>query len=176
LTAAPLPWYLAWLDWVAPPAHAADGDWQVRLQVENKVTGWQDTTNLLGQKATAQTGYDRHDLSEMAPFATPYLSLVFPHPEWLSSPNGQQRAGDYASDFRPQSARPMDWTFELRGSPTGGKVFITWQADPAILQRSRLVDLQTGAVIDPRAGRYAQGYPVALKASPQRYQWRYLGR
>ncbi|MFM8442653.1 MAG: choice-of-anchor R domain-containing protein [Methylococcus sp.] len=171
-----LPWYLAWLDVLVPPAQAADSEWQVRLQVENKVTGWKDTTNLLGQKATAQTGYDRHDLLGMPPFATPYLSLVFPHADWPTL-NGQKRAGDYDTDFRPAAGnRPTDWAFELRGSPTGGKVWITWQADPAILQRSRLVDLQTGAVIDPRAVRYAQSYPVALKASPQRYQWRYLGR
>ena len=25
LAGAPLPWYLGWLDWVAPPARAADG-------------------------------------------------------------------------------------------------------------------------------------------------------
>ncbi|MFM8442652.1 MAG: hypothetical protein ACKN9W_04820 [Methylococcus sp.] len=167
---------MPWLDGVAPPARAANGDWQVRLTVTNKVTGWQDTTNLLGQKATAKPGYDAHDLAELAPFATPYLSLVFPHADWPTL-NGQKRAGDYATDFRPAAGnRSTDWTFELRASPTGGKVFITWQADPVILKRSRLVDLQTGTVIDPTAPKYAQGYPVALKTSLRRYQWRYLGR
>lgn len=166
---------LPWLDGVAPPARAADGDWQVRLTVTNKVTGWKDTTNLLGQKATAKPGYDAHDLAELAPFATPYLSLVFPHPGWPAV-NGQKRAGNYATDFRPAAGnRPMDWAFELRGSPRGGKVFITWQADPAVLKRCRLVDRRTGQTIDPTVPVYAQGYPVALKSSPQRYLWRYLG-
>jgi len=174
---ASLPWYLGWLDWVSAPARAADGDWQVRLGVENRVTGWKDTTNLLGQKTTAQTGYDAHDLIGMAPFATPYLSLVFPHLDWLATADGQKRAGDYDTDFRPaQGNPPTTWTFELRTSPTGGKVFITWQGDPAILKRSRLVDLQTGRIVEPTARAYAQGYPVVLKAGVQRYRWRYLGR
>jgi len=172
---ASLPWYLGWLDWVAPPARAADSEWQVRLGVENRVTGWKDATNLVGQKLTAQTGYDRHDLIGMAPFAAPYLSLVFPHGDW-STLNGQKRAGDYDTDFRPAQGNPATtWSFELRASPTGGKVFITWQGDPAILKRSRLVDLQTGRTIDPTAKAYAQGYPVTLKSSVQRYRLRYLG-
>jgi hypothetical protein len=106
----------------------------------------------------------------MAPFATPYLSLVVPHPDW-----GPQ-AGDYASDFRPRSQQPQDWTFEVRADPLGGQVFLSWQGDSRILKRSRLVDLQTGQTLQPTDQRWAeQGYPITLSNPVQRYQWRYLG-
>ena len=63
----------------------------------------------------------------------------------------------------------------MHGNPTGGKVWITWQGDAAILKRSRLVDLQTGRAINPTARTYVQGYPVMLQQQTQRYQWRYDG-
>jgi hypothetical protein len=166
-----LPWYLGWLDWIIAPAQAADGEWQIKLKVDNKVTAWKDHSNLLGQKLTAKPRADAHDLSEMPPFATPYLSLVFPHPNWGA------KAGDYATDFRPgQGLKPTNWTFELRGSPTGQKLVLSWEGDAAILKRSRLVDLQTGKTIKPATRTYVQkGYTLILKRPVQRYIWRYLG-
>lgn len=168
-----LPWYLAWLDWLAAPAQAAPpekGDWWVRLKLNNEATGWQSGTVRLGQLGTAQAGYDPNDVPKMAPFATPYLSLVVPHPEW-----GAQ-AGDYASDFRPRSRQPMDWILEVRADPLGGVASLTWQGDPAILKRSRLVDLQTGKTLQPTDRRWVgKGYPITLGNTVQRYQWRYLG-
>lgn len=182
-SAPALPWYLAWLDLIAPPARAADFattqakapavvNWQVRLKLDNHATGWHDHTNLLGQWQAAEPGYDARDLTEMAPFATPYLTLVFPHPEW------GPKAGDYATDFRPAlGKRLQDWTFEVRADPVGGVVFLSWEGDAKILKRSRLIDVQTGKTIQPAAGKWAKkGYPITLKSPVQRYVWRYLGK
>ena len=107
----------------------------------------------------------------MAPLAKPYLTVMFPHPDW-----GPQ-AGDYGADFRPALGKPQDWTFEVRADPLGGKVFLSWEGDRAILKRSRLVDLQTGKTLKPADDRWTQrGYPVTLIGTVQRYVWRYLGK
>ena len=175
LASAKLPWYLAWLDWVAPPAQAAapDGaDWRVQLKLLNHVTQWKSGTVKLGQVGLAQLGYDAHDVPKLPPFAKPYLSLVFPHPEW-----GDQ-AGDYGTDVRPALGKqPQDWTFEVRADPVGGVVFLSWEGDAKILKRSRLIDVQTGKTIQPAAKKWAKkGYPITLKNPVQRYVWRYLGK
>jgi hypothetical protein len=180
--AAPtLPWYLAWLDLLAPPARADEMataqakapavDWTVKLTLDNHVTGQKSGTVRLGQLGLAQLGYDAHDLPKLAPFAKPYLSLVFPHPEW-----GPQ-AADYATDYRPLSRRPDEWTFEVRAEPVGGVVFLSWEGDAKQLKRMRLIDQQTGKTIQPAAKKWTRkGYPITLNNPVQRYTWRYLGK
>ena len=190
LATAKLPWYLGWLDWVAPPAAAQPApkapavsghahpqalanpaDWYIRLKLDNHVTGWEDHGGLLGQLSGAQAGQDGRDLPKLAPFAKPYLSLFFPHPEW------GPKAGDYATDFRPPSSRPDDWTFEVRAEPVGGVVFLSWEGDAKQLKRMRLIDQQTGKTIQPAAKKWAKkGYPITLTNPVQRYTWRYLGK
>ncbi len=55
----------------------------------------------------------------MAPYATPYLTLVFPRPHWTTNP------GDYASDFRAtQGKKDSDWDFEVRADPPGTSVIL----------------------------------------------------
>lgn len=172
---AALPWYLAWLDWIASPAEAASqptSDWWVSLKLKNHVNGGESGTVRLGQLGTAQAGYDAHDLPKLAPFAAPYLSLAIPHAEWPA------KAGDYATDYRPALVKqPQDWSFEVRADPATGVVFINWEGDAKILKRSRLIDVQTGKIIQPAAKKWAKkGYPITLQNSVQRYVWRYLGK
>ena len=169
------PWYLRLLDWVIPTA-AADtatqpGEWHVRLNVDNPKTGWKDHNTVLGQLLTAKDGYDTADLVEMAPFASPYLTLVFPHPEWTGG-----KAGNYASDLRSASGLPMVWNVDLQADPVGSQVVLTWQGDPAILARSKLTDTLTGKVINPADPQWAKGYPVTLTTSVRHLTWSYLGR
>ena len=173
---AALPWYLAWLDWIAGPAEAAPqpttSEWWVSLKLKNHVNGGESGTVRLGQLGTAQTGYDAHDLPKLAPFAAPYLSLVFPHPDW------DPKAGDYATDYRPtQGNQPQDWTFEVRADPATGVVFLSWEGDARKLKRMRLIDVQTGKTIQPAAKKWSRkGYPITLQNPVQRYIWRYLGK
>lgn len=170
----------------AQAAHAqamAEGsEWFVRLKVDEPATGYHDHTNVLGQLLTAQAGYDPADLIELPPYATPFLTLVFPHPEW------GERAGDYASDYRaaqrlnrrgrPQPGLPAaDWTFVIRADRPGTPVVLSWEGSPDILKRSRLVDRATGRTLNPAAKPYVTGgYAVTLKGGTRTFTWRFLGQ
>ena len=179
-----MPWYLGWLDYVVSPAAAAPvpavsdhvnpqrlakpTDWYIRLKVDNPVTGWKDHDALLGQLSDAKTGFDGHDIPKMAPFSTPYLTLVFPHPDW-----GTTNAADYASDFHPVDLNAHSWSFEVRANPVGSKVFLSWEGSPALLQRSQLLEVATGKIILPTDPLWTiKGYPLTLNAAVQRYVWK----
>ena len=185
LASVDMPWYLGWLDWVVSPATAASvpavsnnvnpqplpdpSDWYIRLKVDNPVTGWKDHGALLGQLTDAALGFDKHDVVKMAPFTAPYLTLVFPHPDW------GVKAADYASDFHLVSNTVDSWRFEVRSSPVGSIVFFSWEGDPALLSRSQLLEVATGKVINPTDPAWtAKGYPVTLNAPAQSYVWTVL--
>lgn len=157
-------------DWLIPSAAAAEhaAGWQVRLRVVNPKTGAQ-TRALLGQRSGAEPGYDPADLTALAPFASPYLTLVFPQPGW-----GVNK-GDYAADFRPADGVPEQWNLELRSDPAGSQVVLRWEGDPAVLAHSRLTDRQTGQVIVPTDPAWANGYPLSLTARVRPLSWEYLG-
>jgi len=167
-------WSQSARDWLIPPAAAAEpaaepfAGWQVRLRVTNPKTGAKARA-LLGQRTAAEPGYDPADLTALAPFASPYLTLVFPQPGW-----GVNK-GDYAADFRPADGVPDQWNLELRSDPVGSRVVLRWEGDPATLVRSRLTDRLTGQVIDPSDPAYAQGYPLTLTTKVRALSWEYLG-
>lgn len=167
-------WSQSARDWLIPPATAAEpaaeplAGWQVRLRVTNPKTGAKARA-LLGQRTAAAPGYDPADLTALAPFASPYLTLVFPQPGW-----GVNK-GDYAADFRPADGVPDQWNLELRSDPVGSRVVLRWEGDPATLVRSRLTDRLTGQVIDPSDPAYAQGYPLTLTTKVRALSWEYLG-
>lgn len=167
----PRAWGQALLDWLIPPAAAealpdASGEWKVRLRVENAKSGAK-TRALLGQRLDAEPGYDPADLTALAPFASPYLTLVLPQPGWGAN------KGDYTSDFRPADGAPAQWKLELRSNPAGSQVVLRWEADPQVLARSRLIDGKT--VIDPTHPAYANGYPLTLTTKVRPLIWEYLG-
>ncbi len=143
-----------------PPESAGPG-WHVRLIAE--ADGMRDAANVLGQLPQSLVGFDAHDLPELAPFAAPYLTVLFPHPEW-----GQQ-AGDYATDFRPLAgAQPDRWRFDVATSETGATVTLSWQGPTQWLRRSVLKDLESGQVVPARPdGRY-----IFTAAAPRhRFAW-----
>ncbi len=67
--------------------------WYLRLTVvapdEDNI---RDRGNVLGQLDDSRKGYDLHDLMELNPFSSPYLTLVFEHDDWAEP-------GNYSSDF-----------------------------------------------------------------------------
>jgi hypothetical protein len=153
-------------------------EWYVRLKVDDPATGFRDHNNVFGQLLTARDGYDPDDLVEMAPYAKPYLTLVFPHQDWKATP------GDYASDFRAaraskpgitQGRNPASWTFVIRAEPLGAQVILSWEGKAEVLKRSRLIDQTTGETLQPSAAAWANGYPVDLRKGPRTFIWRYLG-
>lgn len=161
-------------------ARAEGREWWVRLKLDQPATGFHDYTNTLGQLLSAQDGYDPADLVELPPFAAPYLTLDFPHPEWGA------RAGRYGSDLRsaqrlnhrgkPVAGLPAgDWTFEIRADQPGGELVLTWEAPPEILVRSLLIDQGTGKTIRPGARAYRDGYRLTLTGTSRTLVWRFLG-
>lgn len=103
-------------------------EWYVRLSVEEPTLGLRDRNNVLGQLEDAAVGYDRYDLPELAPAYQPYLTVVFPHPDWGA------KAGDYASDYRPtnRGLPAASWRFEIR-SDVARTVRLRWEGPAAIL-------------------------------------------
>ena len=43
---------------------------------------FRDAGNVLGQLPDSLDGPDGHDLEELAPFGSSYLTVIFPHEEW----------------------------------------------------------------------------------------------
>lgn len=154
---------------LVPSAAAAEQPgWRVRLFVENRSAGTKARA-ILGQYPGSQTGYDAGDLISLAPFSAPWLSLVFPHPDW------GVKQGDYASDFRAFDGRPGQWLLELRADTPSSQVVVRWEGEPAILKRSRLVDKLTGRVVIPSSPANANGYTLTLNPAIRQLVWEFLG-
>lgn len=157
-------------DILFPPAAAqtAPTSWKVTLRVEDPAKGFKASA-VLGKFPGSQAQFDPNDLSAMAPFARPWLTLVFPRTNWGA------RSGDYSGDFRPVDAAAAQWPLEVRADRAGGQLVLKWEGDPAILRRSRLKDNLTGRVIDLTAPAFANGYPLTLNTATRQLTWEYLG-
>ena len=114
--------------------------------------GMNDPTLVLGQVENGEFGHDARDLVELDPDREPWLTAVFPHPEW-----GEQ-AGDYGHDYHPWHDGSDEWHFVVRtGEELNSALVLRWRAPEDILARSQLVDLDTGEVIDMQKGRKLRG-------------------
>lgn len=155
----------------APAPAPSNASWFVRLKVDDYASRWKFDGTLLGQQPGAAVDWDPQDLPAMPPFSPPYLFLTFPRPTW------GQKAGDYTSDFRPAAVLTRgDWPFELRASKIGSTVHLRRDGDAAILRRSLLIDVDSGAQIkgdDPRWS--GNGLSVNVDKNVKKYIWRYLG-
>jgi hypothetical protein len=125
-------------------SNAAPNGWFIRLTAEAPAEKLSDPGNVLGLLNDSANTYDSHDLIEIPPFGTPYLTLVFPHPNWGA------KAGDYTTDFQKQDRRPHTWTFELRSDKTARNVTLRWEGDAAKLKKSILKDVKTGKIYSIR--------------------------
>ncbi len=130
-----------------------------------------DNGNILGRLEGASDGHDSSDMVEMPPFGPPYLTIVFPHPEW--GPD----AGDYTVDYR--EARPGAsglWSFEVR-SDQARPITLSWEVvslDPDdLLARSTLQDLASGISVQPEPGG---SYGVTMTGIAHTMAWLVNGR
>ena len=172
------------MDWLIPAAVAAETPaidpriWYVRLIAEEASQNLRTRNSVLGQLPDSVDGYDAHDLPKLPPFGAPYLSIAFPHSAWGT------RAGDYASDYRPNHAaggygpnRPpgagpsktpglpsATWRFEVRTDRAGYAVQLRWEGPPDWLGRMEPVNDDTGRcpASDPIVLR--NGVPVTMTA------------
>lgn len=127
----------------AAPDSQAKG-WYLRLIAE--AGALRDEGNVLGRLPDSAAGYDRHDLPELAPFGSRFLSIVFPHPEWGA------RAGDYTSDFRSLNGRGAPrWDFDVLSGDVD-EVTLRWQDPEERGLRLRLLDHATGESRELEAG------------------------
>ncbi len=152
-------------------AIAAKKAWFVRLIATMPDNGFEDRNCVFGQLPDSVFGYDDHDLRNLAPPFSPYMRVVFPHPEWGN------RAGDYSSDFRSirdNRKGHNEWTFEIRTdvSLIGHKVMLRWEGDPEILKKSILVDA-TGRRIEVSDPSYQNELEVFMADKVQRLTWKY---
>ncbi len=138
-------------------------EWGLRLIVSaGKLT---DPGNLLGQLKDSLDGYDAHDLDERPAGLSPYLTLVFPHPEW-----GLQ-THDYTTDYRTPASRRAgvtDWDFEVR-SDVPRTITLTWKTDRAdILDKSRLIDVENQVTVMPKKANH---YTIPMAGKTHRFKW-----
>lgn len=118
-------------------------EWYLQLIVSNTADNLRDDSNMLGQLKSAVNGYDPHDLVELAPFAAPYLTLVFPHPEW------EEKAGDYGTDFHQRNGVRQVWYFEVRTDDVARNITLHWAltSNTRKVRNMWLVDGITGKVL-----------------------------
>lgn len=115
-------------------------DWSVRLITSSG--HMEDPGNLLGQRSESSDGKDIRDLEEPDPFASPYLSIVFPHEDW----NGHEWG--YTTDFHGPSRKPEgEWAFTVKSSDEVSEVTLHWEGPKSVLQKARLIDERTGEEI-----------------------------
>ncbi len=97
-------------------------EWYARIIVEIPSENMKDQGNVLGQLKDSTNDYDSHDLFEMYPFGTRYLTIVFPHQEWEDS------SGNYTSDFHAMDTDINDeWTFLVKTSAINSNVTLRWE-------------------------------------------------
>lgn len=165
-------WLARIVDFFIPSAHAGkpawEQEWYLRLIAESPSEGLRDRGNVLGQLQDSVEAFDSHDLIELDPFSTPYLTIVFPHDDWGDksgnySSNYHEAIDYYAEDqwvFQVKSDNPyrdinLYWNglYLLEGiwsQDTGKRTFSkSKQADGgALLQRMWLEDMDTGERVE----------------------------
>ena len=134
----------------APSQRGAE--WYLRLIVQSPSGDLRDSNNVLGQLFDSVDGYDSHDLRELAPFAAPYLTIVFPHVDWVGHED------NYTSDYHAVKWQETDqWVFQVKSDDPWLDVDLYWgnvrvlqQGDVTseeLLEKMFLEDLDTGELI-----------------------------
>jgi hypothetical protein len=123
------------------PRYKNGEPWAVRLLVESG--NLSDPGNAIGQLESASDGQDQHDLRELAPFSSPYLTILFPHDDWAGSSWG------YTSDFHAMSKKPSgSWRFVVRASEGVPDAMLRWQGPDEIIKKAKLINEQTGKKVN----------------------------
>ncbi len=160
---------------IAPQAPQAQPGWTVRLIAQAAHPGTaplaaralRDAGNVLGQLPDSEPGYDRHDLEEPAPFAAPFLTVVFPHDDWGAS------SGVYTTDFHPLDPQQPDaWRFEVQASADVGRVTLTWEGSEAVLRGAELLDEATGRRFAIKPGG---SFSFEIAGASRSFRWLFPG-
>lgn len=163
-------------------AKKAESEWYVTLMVHSE-DGLKDKHNVLGQMKESSDGFDRHDLVELRPFASPYLALNFFHPEW------DKADAHFASDYHDLKYSNQDkWTFQVESDDLQRKMTLSWKQLTLInpkktakasqkmveklMNEMWLIDLKTQKVIKAYEEDTAQNYQFSMEEEEVRsFMW-----
>lgn len=151
---------------------ASQKGWYVRLIATDSENDLIDSGNVLGQLTDSSYQYDSHDLEELAPMGETFLTVVFPHAEWLDYP------GDYTSDYHPfmgagDGRRVDQWDFEVRTNDPTRTVTLSWEGLPKVFRRSRLIDVETGEMINVNK---VKQYTFTMSDTSRQFTWKFLNK
>ncbi len=102
-----------------------DMEWYLRVGVQTPEGDMVDRNAVVGWLYDAADGQDRYDLEELPPFTTPYLTLVFPHPEY-------DPAGDYANEYHDTCLSGGwnavdEWVFQIKSDDPKRRLVLWWE-------------------------------------------------
>ncbi|MHC5112595.1 MAG: cadherin-like domain-containing protein, partial [Planctomycetota bacterium] len=144
-------------------------EWYVRLIAEWPAGKLMDRNNVLGELVDANPGFDVHDLRELPPFSSQFLTVVFPHDDW------GENVGNYASDYRPLKKNKNvgdSWQFEVLIDQPAREITLSWVMQGDIPRAPLLINLDTGEVVDMQQSDPGS-YTFVMDATTQRFEWTY---
>ena len=119
--------------------------WAIRLIASSGDN--RDRGNVFGQLQGGEEGPDLHDLEELVPFGSKYLSLTFNNPLFPGVNWG------YTSDFRALEKKPRgEWPILVRASADVEEISLSWEGDRALFKNAWIRDEQTGERTRMKAG------------------------
>ncbi|MCP4896449.1 MAG: hypothetical protein GY906_05685, partial [bacterium] len=139
----------------------------VAVRLVARAGALEDSSNALGRLNDSLDDYDHHDLEELAPFGSTYMTIVFPHLDW----------GDHASDLFTSDYRELragaggSWDFEIR-SDSARQVNLSWQAWGShaanFMAQALLHDLENGTTTAPAN---VESLTVNVLPGSHRFRW-----
>jgi hypothetical protein len=112
-----------------PKTTDSGGEWYLRLIAQSPSGDLRDKNNVLGQLFDSEDGYDSHDLKELESVFSPYLTIVFPHDDWVGHED------NYASDYHAVKwQEPDQWVFKVMSDVPDLDVVLYWE-DVRVLQQ-----------------------------------------
>ncbi len=155
-------------------------EWYVPLGVSSH-DNLIDKHNVLGQMRESSDDFDRHDLVELRPFSTPFLTLNFFHPEW------EKADEHFASDYHDVKRQKRDrWTFQVESDDPERMITLFWK-EPIVInlendktvqklkrlkKKMWLVDLKSKKVIKSYKKNRAESYLFSMEGEEVReFMW-----
>jgi len=159
-------------------------EWYVPLMI-NSEDGLVDKHNVLGQMRESSDDFDRHDLVELRPFSTPFMTLNFFHPEW--------EKGDkhFASDYHDVKQQKRDrWVFQVESDDPERMITLYWK-EPIIINvqnektlrklkrlknKMWLVDLKSKKVMKSYKKNRTESYLFSMEGEEVRQFMWFIGK
>jgi len=155
-------------------------EWYVPLMISSQ-DNLIDKHNVLGQMRESSDDFDRHDLVELRPFSTPFMTLNFFHPEW------EKDDEHFASDYHDVKQQKRDrWIFQVESDYTQRMITLQWKEPIMInLQNEKtlrklkrlkkkmwLVDLKSKKVIKAYKKNRTESYLFSMEGKEvHQFMW-----